>query len=513
MTDREARPGAAARGLLPGTAPETRLGALRARLLGRVARVRSPRFWRLLYWLLARRTTVRAAAALLRAAERARPGMAKGALARAGQLLVESGWPHQGPGWVNLDLSRFVARTRHALVPRPRAVPKPPRARLDEPLRVGVVGELGRPLVFSDEHFRAAPPELELSVFDVEHTGRHAASLAGIVAHYEPFPAVRGDPAGARALAAAVNAADLDLLLFLSGPGNAYELIDALETPCIGFATITSNLLFHERVGFQLYWQPQADYFFRDGEFFCGLSRAPFRQPGVLPAFLPLGSQGFQDAARARPWEERAPLLVFHGSLFKASTPSYLETVFGLLREDERLEFVLMGRDDGRALGEIEAAARAHGVEGRVHYEGAFSLVRTPDGGAIADPGWERLLDLLGRARLAPDPWPLGGGQSRLEAYVLRTPAAHMAVRFDPDAWGRPQLAAVEFPRLLVPELSATTVEGYREVCRRCLYEREFAEHAVAAQERAAASVLDAREWWLQVRDAYLSWRRERGHA
>jgi len=497
-------------GLLPSNEPATRLGALRAATLGGAASIGSPRFWRLVYWLLARRLTIRTVATLLRIAERLRPGSAQAVLTRAGQLLVQSGWPNQSRGWVNLDMSRFVARTEQALVTRRRATPSAPRTRLDDAIRLGVLGQLGRPLIFSHEHFRALPDGIELHVFDIAHKQRHAGYLAHTAARYTALPSLV-EARAAQEVAGAVNAAALDVLVFLSGPGDAYELIDALETPCIGFVTITSNLLFHERVGFQIYWQPQADYFVHDGTLFCGLSRSPMRQPEVREGFLLLGSSGFQSSENVPTWSERDPLLVFHGSLYKAARPDYLDAVLGLLQDDPSLELVLMGRDDGHALAEILQSARRHDVAPRVHYEGAFALVRTPDGDAIADTGWNHLLELLRRARLAPDPWPLGGGQSRLEAYLLGVPAAHMGVRFDAAAWGTRQLAAVEFPRLLVPELTAHTVDDYVSICRRCLYDRPFAERVVQAQEQAASTVLDAGEWWMQLVEAYADWRRARG--
>lgn len=495
--------------MLPETTPRTWLGRARAAALGAVARIRSPLFWRLLYWLLARDATVAGAASLVRAANRVRAGAGSVALARFSSLVVQSGWPNQSPGWVNLDTARFFTRVSLNVKdqPRSRVPPRPPLPLQGRHLRLGLVGEFGRPLIFSAEHFAELPDDVETHVFDIAHAGRDATYLEPLVVSYCAFPRIRGDRAAAEALARAINKARLDLLVFMSGPGNAYELMDVIDTPCIGFVTFTSSLIFHERVGFQIYCQPEPDYFFRDHELFCGLSKAPFREPRAVPGFLLLGSRGFQQSAPRRAWLDRDPLMVFHGSLYKANSPAYLRILFEFMRADDSLELVFMGRDDGGALSAILSAAARGGLKARVHYEGAFSLVRSPSGSEVADAGWRRLEDLLGRARLAPDPWPVGGAGARVEAYLAGAPTAHMAVRFEQESWGKRQHAVLEIPALLIDEASATTIAGYAEICRRCLYDGPFADAVIASQLVTVEKVLDASAYWRQLTDAYQAWR------
>src|SRR5207249_546271 len=118
---------------------------------------------------------------------------------------------------------------------------------------------------------------------------------------------------------------------------------------------------------------------------------------------------------------------------------------------------------------------------GQVRYEGSFSGLRGSDG-HIDDPGWKRLVSLLGRARLSPDPWPVGGGSSRVESYLLGTPCVHMGVRFDPASWGRPQYSECEVPALLIPSGTAYSWDEYRSLCKKCLYDKAFADALVAEQ-------------------------------
>src|SRR5207247_9553140 len=131
-------------------------------------------------------------------------------------------------------------------------------------------------------------------------------------------------------------------------------------------------------------------------------------------------------------------------------------------------------KDWSDATARIARAARHFRVEDRVHYAGAFDATRSTTG-AVVDPGWTRLKSYLADARLAPDPWPVGGASARFEAFAMGVPSVHMAVRFDEASWGRPQLSVCEVPHMLIPQAAVTTVHEYRAVAERRLYDQAFA--------------------------------------
>jgi hypothetical protein len=148
-------------------------------------------------------------------------------------------------------------------------------------------------------------------------------------------------------------------------------------------------------------------------------------------------------------------------------------------------------------------------LSGRVHYEEGFEFTRASDG-AVADPAWLKLVDLLRRARLAPDPFPVCSGAARVEAFGAGAPSPHLAVRFDRGAWGRRQEAVVEVSALEVPTLTASTLAEYEELCRRCLYDERFADSAAAAQADVFERVTDPRAYWGQIRSCYEEWHTQR---
>lgn len=483
-------------------------GSRRTRLpgtLGRLERVHSPTAWRALHRLLRTRSTNKAVAWFLR---RQGHEKAEDILSWLETRLVWTGWPIHSAGWVNLDVARFTWRIRRRI--QKQQVLVPPRASRysgDRPVRLGCLASFSGLLALGPTHFAKRIPELELHVFDLEYRGALAPYLEPLVASYHPFTASDLEN-GVSRLAAAINEGDLDALLVFGADPTATAVLDHIDTPCIAFACTGSVLLPHERVSFSIWVQPEADYFVHKGRLFSGLARAPYGPETIYDGFFVYDLRGLLSRNRL-PVAQREPLIVSHGSLYKAASDPFLDVVTELLIDDARLEWVLFGKDDGAALDHVRLRAQQAGVAGRVHWEGEYSPVRGSDGD-LHDPGWDRLVAALSRARLAPNPWPIGGGSARVEAYAMDVPTVHMAVRFDRKAWGRPQHAVVDLPNLEVPAATATEPNRYREICRAALYNDEFASQIVAAQRTIAATAGDGERYWRDVHALYLRWLGER---
>lgn len=485
------------------------LDGVLARFAGATRRIRSRLFWRLLYATMASRAGVTALRVVFRIVARLRGEAAVGGVQeRMFHTLVRSGWPHHGPGWHNLDAARLLTRAS-----RPgRRVTRPARQPVAAPRRVGAVGRFNRLFGFPPELFSAAPPELEVHVFDIPwYADRAAPFLADLVGEYTqcPIETETWDRDVDR-LASAVEAANLDLLLVIGEKADVYDLLDRVAPPAVAYVAQGADLLYHQNVSFHLFAEQVADYTIVDRRLLCRTSESWFGDQVVFPARIFYDNRGI-DPKRRRSWAEREPLLIFHGGLYKALGHEYLDTLFRLLQEDDSLQLILMGRDwDGRreggALEAIHRRAAESGVGSRVQYDGAFSGSRNLETGVLDEPGWLRLVDHLARARLAPNPWPLGGASARVEAYLSGTPAPHLGVRDDPESWRKPQHALVDVPALRVPTTTVKTPEEYFELAQRLLSDGSFADSVAAEQVEIAERVTDARAYWRQLLDCYDAW-------
>jgi hypothetical protein len=440
---------------------------------------------------------IASSAALLRAAGRRAGSRPEELLEKASHLFL-TGWPHHlGTPWVNLNVARFQARIGAELRGGKAAAPRPPRLDPDR-LRVGVLANLDGTLTFTRRFFEHAPEEIDMFVFDLAGPDRPAAYLPDLVSEYHVLP--RGDSAE---VARRIESTRLDVVLADVYKADVYGIFDDLTTPCLVDIGSTVHFVFHPAVAFRYYALQQADYLVRGRRLFCCTSRSQLGDGMVFSAPLLFDGRGL-DAEPRRPWTARNSLMVFHGKLYKASG-DYLECLLHLLETDSELELVVMGRGSEEDLSRIRMLQRT-AVGSRIHYEGAFRLHRNAEG-EVDDPSWLRLAKYLRTARLAPDPWPLGGAYSRAEAYAAGLPVAHMGIRTDAESWGRWQPAVTaDHPALNLSRTTAHSVDDYVAVCTRLLHDEVFADAVAQEQSQLLEGLCDAATFWENILSSYREW-------
>ncbi len=415
--------------------------------------------------------------------------------------LFLNGWPHHpGTPWINLNVARFHWRLVRALESGDPQTQQRRRTESASRLRVGCLANLNGSLTFTRPLLENAPEDVSLYAFDLGGSARPASYLVEQISGYYPLSAA--DPAP---VAAAIRDCDLDVLVCDVYRSNLDAMLDAIDTPCVVDLCSTAHLRFNEHVAFHIYTLQQADYVVRRNRLFCATSESLFdRGRVVFPGYLFFERRGL-DPERRAPWRDRDPLLVYHGKLYKVSD-DYLACIFGLLAADRALEFVLVGRDEHGAVDRIQAAARRAGVVSQVHYDGDFRVNRNEDG-EIDDPSWRRLAETLSRARLAPDPWPLGGGYSRVEAFAAGACVPHLGVRSDSASWRKRQPAVTaDHPVLEIASSTVYSQAAYQQLCERCLYDGDFADALAAEQAEVAIRVTDPARYWNLLLSCYREW-------
>ena len=463
-------------------------------------------WWRLFYGTLGSRWCVALLRFLIFVADRVKPGAALAVL----ETRIGESWPRHVPGWVNIHMSALFWKLRRRSIPQDRRRPNSLR-RESRPLRIGCFGAFSGALGFPVSLFEGFPTEHALFIYDMQYQGQLAPALEGLAQQYRPVnletATVYSD--AVRAAADGINADDLDLLLIIRRKMAAYDVLDRVTTPCIAFVCTGSDIHHHPNVDFNFYCQPEADFFPVGNDLFCGFTRRPVPGRVVYPSHLCYDPRDLDLTSISPRWEERRPLIVFHGSLYKLASEPFLDCLFGLMAELGDVEFAFMGKHWGDALRRVHESACRWGVGEGVHYEGAFSAMRDAEG-RITDPGWHRLVELLRSARLAPDPWPIGGASTRFEAYVLGAPTVHMGVRTDAASWGQPQPALLEVPNLLVPEGTTHSVDGYRALSVRCLRDGSFANKLAQLQRQRALDACVPSEYWQMILRGLDTWEEDR---
>ena len=119
--------------------------------------------------------------------------------------------------------------------------------------------------------------------------------------------------------------------------------------------------------------------------------------------------------------------------------------------------------------------------------------------GRVADPGWVRMRELSRRSRLQANPWPLGGGCSRIEAYALGVPCIALRVSFDERRWNTRQPVVCDVPAIHAASGTADDADHYLELCRRCLHDERWFDRVV---EVATGTVLPDTVPWAKFSGA-----------
>lgn len=213
---------------------------------------------------------------------------------------------------------------------------------------------------------------------------------------------------------------------------------------------------------------------------------------GLLPGIHSRSFAPFYDSrgmGTLRVEASRERLIFVHGSLYKFRHPSYLTTISNVLRRVSDARFVFAGSGTQEHLNEITQHFRREGVNSRVDYAGHLP-VGQGDAGQFSN-----LAELLGRAAAYANPWPVGGGSSRIEAYGMGTPVVHLGM--DGSRLTRPSQTqtCVDVPALNVHELTAFSVKAYEQRLHSLLVDGSGKEK-IDTQFKVFNELTSPENWW-----------------
>jgi len=423
------------------------------------------------------------------------------------QLPVKlAGWPFERLGFID-NMHSFGLRMRidQRLSRFLRRVKRPPRDH-GGPLRVGLVGEVsidgGKPVIMATQF----PEEHRLFLFDIARDGEHGplpqrpnvtVSLHDLGRDYDR--AMRG-------LCAAINDADLDLLVLANFSfDEKNDIAQLVDTPCLVHFVIGIQVLGHEKIDFVLYPLVTEGYHIQENRLRSDFTGRQLPVERCVPG-APVYNDLKVDPTDNPPWDQRQPIIVAHGRLVKFNYPPFLEMMISILEAESSVRFAMLGPGD--ELADIRLALERRGLGQRVEYHGFL------DGALDKIPqNRQRVLEFLRRGRLAPNTWPQTGGRTRTEAYVAGTPTVHMQYMRGREGADARRLIALDLPWADIPGGVAGGLAEYREMSLKCLFDKAFAEQIIQEQYTKARTLTDARRWWNETLASYFDWLRGTGWA
>lgn len=382
--------------------------------------------------------------------------------------------------------ARFRAKVRLG-PPSPNLIAKRPWLQdRDRPLRLGCLGRFSGSLSYGETFFRGLPQEVETTIFDVAFQGRCLSVLETL-----PVTYVSETESDLEKISRDIRAANLDVLVCFWAK-IPRQVLDRVDVPRIVHIAGGSSLLHHPRIDLQVLGQTTPFMEIRDGRLNCLVTGQSMSHCNVMFNGFVYDPRDIEITPPTK-WASKKNFVFSFGSLFKFS-PGFLESVFDVLRDNDNIDFVFMGRDRGGDLEMILEAAQRAGFSNRVHYEGEFSSTRSPNG-LIEDEGWARCKTLLSEARVCADTWPNTGGSCRFEAYLLGAPLPFLGY---PKNVGRGVRSYVDWatPILDLPETEAFTPQQLTELSSRFIREETFANDVIEKQYSVALNAMDTNRWW-----------------
>lgn len=398
-----------------------------------------------------------------------------------------------------LHTYRFRLRVRRALRGLTCAPKRQPR---ENPtvLRVGMVGEMSCGGARPTSLITDFPEDHEFVAFDTGWNGVFNDLQHGDNVRLVRHNLVWGDDTSLRALANAINREELDAVIVANyDDGLKDDLVQLLDAPCIINFIMGEWPLGNPRVDYTLYPIKRLELTFRGSRIYSEITR---RLDPTERFYIP-HCHCFENCeasvAGQPPVASREPVMVFHGNLCKLYSPSHLDMLCELLAEDPALRFLYIGQGPQQPL--IQAYFRARGLDNQLIYHGFIDRVRLS-----RQEYYQKLFSTLSTCRLAPSPWPQGGGLARLEAYLAGVPTVHMRLQRGGRLWRRGDMPLTDVPCLEVPSATAASIQEYKELCRRCLYDDDFARTVQLEQYAIARNVTDSRRWWQDTLESYRQW-------
>jgi len=380
-------------------------------------------------------------------------------------------------------------------------------------LRIGFVGEL---TYTGDKIFKESlsfPDEHELHVY-ATRAGKHFPPKSKANVLFERHPICQDANATTprrifekefyareiRALAAKINAAELDMLILAYFRHDELsDLANLVSTPCITSYLYGPRPCFHPRVDYSFFLQRHRSFPLMGNRFQSIFTGKALPAELCCPTGYPLYDDWGIDIQDNPPLQERPPVILFHGNLAKLHSISYLSLLVDFLKKDRDLRFKFLGFGDYLPL--ILDFFSKHGLADRVEYLGEVdkALLET-------DEFKLQIMNFLRQGRLEPDPWPHGGGSSLSEAWWAGTPTVKMRMMPGDGDLFRPDQVRTDLPILDIKSTTAESVEEFKNLCLKCLYDPDFSHKVLREQYEMARKTVDAARWWNELIASHGDW-------
>lgn len=195
--------------------------------------------------------------------------------------------------------------------------------------------------------------------------------------------------------------------------------------------------------------------------------------------------------------EKHNNFIFVHGNLRKLLNPEFLDIVSKILKNDRDRKFVFMGFESPKNLKKIKMFFKKNKLSSQVEYLGNFRQ-KKDENGMINDPNWKLCKKLLKKSAVFLNPFPMGAGSSRMEAFASGIPVIDLIVD-DNNLKETYKNRDYVYRKIDKKQGSSCSKKEYYELAEEVFKNKKLRKNIIHEQYKIVSEYMDEKVFWHKI--------------
>ncbi|MHC4870699.1 MAG: hypothetical protein ACYTFY_02535 [Planctomycetota bacterium] len=366
----------------------------------------------------------------------------------------------------------------------------------NEKIKLGIITSFSCCYSFPKSLIKKCPKNIDLYIYDIPHNdnlspGYSDGSTYRSFANYTKYD----DPKDLLEYANIISNDNLDALVLIDQAIDLYKFVDLLDTPDIVVVNAGTFQLPNSKCRVQALPSTGYPFWIIDHNIVNLKTGRSLKDYYLFTDIFYYSKRDIEPLKlESIDFSNRKNQIVFIGNLIKLNSDLYIQAIVELLYNNPDYIFIYYGKSDS-ARNQIERKFKNYGIDSRTFFKGEYSVIRDKDGNYQKTEEWDKAKKDISESRLFMQSFPICGGSSLVENYLLGVPC----VNFYPDkdyVLQNKDYCNLNIQMLITESNNCNTINEYREKCQRIISDDEYANKIVIEQYNYASKKLCNEEYY-----------------
>jgi hypothetical protein len=290
-----------------------------------------------------------------------------------------------------------------------------------------------------------------------------------------------------------INRDDLDLVVIADTMAFSSCIASRLEAKAIYYYSFGSGVLPKMQRLTNILCQPQVDFQVRENYIYSYNSMRNIESARTISIAGYYDSRGVVINS-VKDYSTNLKFLFYHGSIYKILNYSFLKSVSRILLSQNDLKFMFVGQCTVTQLWRIKFSLFILGISKQCLYLPHIEY----DQGEFGSLG-----EILSKSLVFLNPWPVGAGAARFEAYASRIPVAHLELS-EVQKMNKTKLSTVVDVLGFKTRVNKnTSKDNYVDFVLKAINDLSFRKVVIDEQLKNAEYLSSSTRWWNEVIEDY----------